>query len=622
MSGTKASAGGSAAAPRWDLSPVYPSFGSPEQEADAARLSALSSSLLSSLESELPASGAALAAAVLDLIARLEEAGNIAENLGAYAYAVHSTDTRDERALAEINACEERELPLAKAEVIFRERLAERRDAVRALAGLDGTGGEGPLTPYAFFLDEELSLASKQMSSEMEDLANDLLRSGGDAWSRLHDALSSTTAALWDPATGERKTAIELRNLAFDPERAIRRRAFDAELEAWKAVELPMAASLNGVKGASITLDGRRGWEGALDKAAFQSRVSRATLDSLIGAMEASLPTFRRYLKLKARLLGVPSCAFYDLFAPVTAPEAPAPTKRTFPEAADFVVEKFADFDPALGRFARNAFDSSWIDAESRPGKIGGAYCTDFPLIGESRVLANFEGSFSSLTTLAHELGHAYHHEVIKDLPRSLSRYPMTLAETASIFSETIVFERALEAAPPAERLGLIEINLQDSCQVVVDILSRFYFEKAVFERRKGGELSAAEFNAMMLEAQKATYGDGLDPEALHPYMWAVKGHYYSPSLAFYNFPYAFGLLFALGLYARYRKEGPSFAAAYRETLRLTGRARAEEVARAAGYDIEGPEFWNDGLSVIASRVDEFERLAGSFGFRGSEERK
>jgi oligoendopeptidase F len=304
--------------------------------------------------------------------------------------------------------------------------------------------------------------------------------------------------------------------------------------------------------------------------------------------------------------LGLPVCAFYDLFAPVGKA---AGKTWAWEEATAFIAERFDGFDPGMGAFARHAASSSWIDAQGREGKVGGAYCTAFPLAGETRILCNFEGSFSSVTTVAHELGHAWHAELLKDLPRSRVSCPMTLAETASIFAETIVFEGALTQAGPEDRLSLIEGNLKDSCQVMVDILSRFYFERNLFDRRGQGELSPGELCELMKAAQEKTYGDGLDSRLLHPYMWAVKSHYYGADLAFYNYPYAFGLLFSLGLYARYQKEGPGFAAAYRELLRLTGQATVEEVARSAGFNLEGEEFWREGLSIIRRRVEDFEAL-------------
>lgn len=587
--------------PRWNLNSIYTSFDAPEYLRDKELLAEQAQKLLILLEEKIPENDPSQAAKLmLSWIHSYEDACDLAENLEAYASAVYTTDTRDSRALNEINALESLSLPLEKAAVILRSRLAEQAGLVQELANTDDT-----LKEYKFFLTDALTRAKYQMAPELEDLANDLSRSGGDAWSRLQEAISSTITALWDPATGERKTVIALRNLAHDPDRSIRERAYRAELEAWRSIEIPLAASLNGVKGFAITVDRRRGWQSALDKAAYQSRISRKTLDALISVMEASLPLFWRYLKAKARILGIERCTFYDLFAPV------GKVRRTWTweESRDFIIDKFSAFDPAMGNFARHAFTFYWIDAESREGKVGGAYCTDFPLTGESRILCNFEGSFDSVSTVAHELGHAWHHEVIKDLPSTLTAYPMTLAETASTFAETIILEEALKSADTGERLSLIEGNLKDACQVIVDILSRFYFEQAVFEKRERGELSPQELCSLMREAQLATYGDGLDPELLHPYMWAVKSHYYSPGLAFYNFPYAFGQLFALGLYSKAREQGPAFRETYRDILRLTGRATAEDVGRAAGFDLEGPGFWQNGITLIQERLEELEGL-------------
>ncbi|MDR1956340.1 MAG: M3 family oligoendopeptidase [Treponema sp.] len=586
--------------PRWKLTTIYPSFDAPEYIGDRERLKIRIRTLLERLEKPLSPD----VPGILGLIQAYEDAAVLAENLTAYTEAVYTTDTRDERALREINALEAAALPLGKGTALFRQRLAEHHKQVSHLAE-----SASALEPYRFFITESLEKAAFQLSPDMEDLAADLARSGGNAWTRLHEAISSTTTALWDAATGERKTLTRLRDLAHSPDRQIRERAYTAELEGWKSVAIPLAAALNGVKGTALTLETRRGWKSALEKSRFQSRISAKTLAVLLAALESSLPLFRRYLHAKARLLGIPVCAFYDLFAPVSGPDAASGQTWTWEAGTAFIAQQFDAFDPGMGTFARHAVAFSWIDAEPREGKVGGAYCTDFPLSGESRILCNFDGSFDGVTTVAHELGHAWHHELLKDLPWSHSQYPMTLAETASIFAETLVFEGALHHASFPERLTLIEGNLKESGQVLMDILSRFYFETALFEHRASGELSPAALCDLMQDAQQKTYGTGLDPALLHPYMWAVKSHYYNPTLGFYNYPYAFGLLFSLSFYAKARREGPGFGAAYRDLLRLTGSASAETVAQAAGFSLEDEAFWQQGLGIITGRVEEFETL-------------
>jgi oligoendopeptidase F len=591
--------------PAWDLGPIYPSFESAEYARDKSRLADLSAELLAHLGAVAgPGDLGEWLARALELE---DSAGSLHETLHAYAYAVFSTDTASAAATAQINAIEELGLGLKRADVAFRNALASRRSEVEALIG--GPAADPRLAPFAFHIREELFWQSRQMAPELEELAADLQRSGGDAWGRLQESVTSAAGAAWNSA-GERRTLVELRNLAYHADRSVREKAYRLELEICESAKIPVAAALNGVKGCSVSLSARRGWEGSLDKSAAQARMTRAALDSLILAMEESLPSWRRYLGAKARLLGLGRCAFYDLFAPLSGDLG----GFTFARARDFIVDKLSSFDPAMGEFASRAFSSSWIDARPRAGKIGGAYCVDFPGAKASRVLCNFDGSFNSVTTLAHELGHAWHAEVVRGLPYVYTQYPMTLAETASIFSETLVFEGELASATAegseARRAALLEQRLQDACQVIVDILSRFYFEVSVFERRAKAELPPEELCELMLDAQRKTYGDGLDPDRLHPYMWLVKGHYYSADLAFYNFPYAFGQLFGAGLYARYEAEGRPFAATYRGMLEDTGRASSVEVAAKAGFDIEKPDFWREGLGLFARQAAELEAIA------------
>ncbi|MGA2548281.1 MAG: M3 family oligoendopeptidase [Rectinemataceae bacterium] len=598
--------------PRWDLSPIYPSLASPEFAAAKARIAELTVELIAHLPLAPAPIGAAKAEGLGDWLAKaleLENAtGSLYETLSAYAYASFSTATGDASTLVQLNAIEELGLPLRRAEVLFRNALAARRAEVEALIDLRETR-DPRVAGFAFHIREELFWQSRQMAPELEDLAADLSRSGGDAWARLQETLTSLASTVWNAETGERKTLVDLRNLAYDRDRAIREKAHRLERELCRSMKVPAAAALNGVKGFTVTLNARRGWAGALDKSIEQARITRETLDSLIGSLEESLPSWRRYLGAKARMLGLDKCAFFDLFAPVSGPGE----TYSFSRARDFIVEKFSSFDPEMGDFASRAFADCWIDAEPREGKVGGGYCIDFPEAKACRVLCNFDGSFNSVNTIAHELGHAWHAERVRGLPYVYTQYPMTLAETASIFSETLVFEGALKAAsgsgqPAERRAALLELHLQDACQVIVDILSRFYFERSVFERRAKAELSPEELCELMLDAQKKSYGDGLDPERLHPYMWLVKGHYYSQDLAFYNFPYAFGQLFGAGLYARYEAEGRAFVKVYRGILEDTGKASAVTVTAKAGFDIEKPEFWREGLAIFARQVEEFEK--------------
>ena len=360
-------------------------------------------------------------------------------------------------------------------------------------------------------------------------------------------------------------------------------------------------------QGEANVLERKRHWTSPLDASLFNNNINRTILDAMLGAARDSFPDFRRYLKAKAKLLGIERCAWYDIFAPVGGHE------RTweYPDATAFIVEQFGTYSDKLSRFADRAFRENWIDAEPRPGKRDGAFCMKLRA-DESRIMANFVNSYDGMSTLAHELGHGYHNLCLSGRPVLLRSAPMTLAETASIFCQTLIKEAVLAEAGREEQVSILEASLQDQTQVTVDISSRFLFESRVFERRLQRDLSVEELNELMLETQRETYGDGLDDDVLHPYMWAVKGHYYSVAAGFYNYPYMFGLLFGLGLYAQYQVDPDKFRVGYDDLLSSTGMADAATLAARFGFDIESRQFWDQSLDIVRKDVDRFEALAAS----------
>jgi oligoendopeptidase F len=441
-----------------------------------------------------------------------------------------------------------------------------------------------------------------QMTEAEEALASELRPSSITAWARLH---GNVAALLTAPVVINGETQVlpmsKIRALANDPDRAVRKAAFEAELATWETVKVPMAAALNGVKGFQNTLRRKRRYSDDIEPTLYNNSIDAATLEAMQSACVKSFPDFRRYMDAKARALGLEKLAWYDISAPV----GESTRKYSWEEAEAFIRTNFARYSKKLADFADHTFTHRWIDAEPRKGKEGGAFCTDLLGAEESRVLLNFDGSFSQISTLAHELGHAYHNLNLRGRTPMQRSTPMTLAETASIFCETLAFDAALAESDEAERLALLDTALEGKLMVVVDIHSRFLFEKGVFERRQERELTAAEFSQLMTDAQKATYGDNLDP--LHPFMWAVKGHYYGPT--FYNYPYTFGLLFGLGLYARYQQEPEPFRARYDDLLSSTGLADARTLANRFGIDIADEAFWTASLDIVRSQIAEFETL-------------
>jgi oligoendopeptidase F len=388
----------------------------------------------------------------------------------------------------------------------------------------------------------------------------------------------------------------------------VRKRAYEAEMKAWEEIKEPIAAAMNGIKGTVNTLNRHRNRKDALHSALDMARIDRQTLDAMMGAMQDSFPMFRRYYKAKAQRFGQEALPWWNLFAPV----GKIGKTYTFEEAKSLILENFETFSLELRDFAKGAFENGWLDAEQRPGKRGGAFCMSVPALKESRVLCNFDGSLDQVSTMAHELGHAFHNYCMyqADKTEMQRTTPMTMAETASIMCETIVFNAIISGVTdPQEELAILETSLIGDAQVIVDIYSRFLFEKEVFERREKSELSAEDLCEIMERAQVATYGDGLDKDHLHKYMWTWKPHYYSTRLSFYNFPYAFGLLFGLGLYAIYKQRGDSFIPEYKQLLASTGEGSAADLAARFGIDIRSKKFWEGSLKVVEGKIDRYCRL-------------
>ncbi|MDC7250570.1 MAG: M3 family oligoendopeptidase [Sphaerochaetaceae bacterium] len=526
--------------------------------------------------------------AIEEVIKTWEKVLDTFETLDAYTSVLLSVETNNTDYLYALNRVSKLSLTVNNLEVIVINFLADNRTAV--LNALDNE-----LKEYSYVIKELLEKHNHLKSQEVEAVAADLNRSGTEAFERLQEALISRTVIEYK---GEMKTVTELRNMAFSKEREIRKEAFEKEVQLLKNNEIAYAAALNGVKGSTITLDELHSYE-PLKRSLIQSRIDEKIINSLISTLEKNLPLFRKYLNKKAEMLNLDHLAFYDIFAPIGED-----VKRyEFEDAKDFILDKFYGFSKEMGDFAKKAFDNNWIDAEPRKNKVGGAYDVGFPDAGVSRILCNFDYSYNGLSTLAHELGHAYHDSVVLPKSHLLRTYPMTLAETASIFSETIVLQGALERASESEKISLIETFLQDTTQVCVDILCRFYFEREVFEKRKESELSSEEFCQIMVESQKKTYGTLSE---YHPFMWAVKGHYYSSAFSFYNYPYAFGQLFALGVFAQKQKLGDAFAPKYRKMLENTGKDSAKNVASLLDCDIESEEFWQSSIDIVATYVEDF----------------
>lgn len=598
------------ALPRWDITNVFPSLESDEFAAAIKSCERLVRSLEKYLidndisrDAKKPGRKA-MTKALQGYIERFNELKRLHATIDSYLYAHVSTDSFDQAARKASSRFEPIGVRIVQIETRFAGWLGAHIERLPEVI----ERGDDVVRAHAFFLNEAAAQSRYQMSDAEENLAGDLELSGANAWSKLQGNLVSQLTVNFDRRGDGQSETLSMPALInvmqHDADGAVRRRAYEAEHAAWKTIEEPLSAAMNGVKGTASVLNRRRGRRDDLHSALDAARIDRKTLDAMLGAMQDSFPQFRRYLRAKAKRFGHDGgLPWWDLFAPVGSDE------RTFawPDARELIERTFGKFSPRLLSMTQTAFDRNWIDAEQRPGKRAGAFCMEVPAVDESRILCNYDGSLDQVSTIAHELGHAFHNYCQIGKPHLQIITPMTLAETASIFCESLIIDAALEEVnSPASELAILETDLIGKTQVVVDITSRFLFETEVFQRRASAELSADDLSEAMLRCQRQTYGDGLDERYMHKYMWTWKPHYYFAGLSFYNFPYAFGLLFGTGLYAIYRERGQKFVPEYEALLSDTGLADAATLAKRFKIDLRKKSFWKASLDVIGERIERY----------------
>ena len=579
----------------WNLDPIYRGFDDPAFAADLQALRDMAreyngfAAELGNMES---------AEGLKEGVLWQEKLTALAKKLIDYAQLRQAVDTRDNQAGSYLGQAMQILSTTAGAEALWKEWSAKQPGLMETVRA------DELLKTYEFFFENLLKGSVHLLGEKGEEISARLSMSGSNAWSEMHSYLTSTLSL---ELNGETLNLSAVRNLACDEDPAVRKAAYEAEMAAYDKIKDPVAFALNSIKLETISDSALRGYASPLDRSLEESYMKRETLEAMLEAVKEYLPKFRQYLKAKAKALGYgKGLPWYDLFAPM----GKSASKYTVAEAKELLVSLFATFDEEMAQMVAQAFDEGWIDFYPRSGKMGGAFCAGVDCIGQSRIMTNFDGTFGSVVVLAHELGHAFHEQCVRPHRLLNHNYSMPVAETASTFNECVVNAAALaRAEDKEEKLALLESQLRDSTQVICDIYSRFLFEAAVFEKREEQFLDAQALCDLMLDAQEQSYGDGLDPDVRHSCMWICKPHYYGP--IFYNFPYAFGALFARGLYAQYEKEGAAFVPKYKKLLYTTTVATAEDAAMVADIDLTDKAFWSSALESIAGEIDLFCQLIG-----------
>ncbi len=575
----------------WNLDILYKGYDDPAFSNDIKNIDNIAKKM-TDFSSKLGAED--VITTVKTIIEYSSELYSTVKNLTAFLQLKQATNTSDKDAINYLNAIHIKSSNLTKVMIQIHQYI-ENIDDLDALIKSDET-----LNNHAYYLTKVKAKGKYQLTDEVEEIISKMNLTGAHAWAEQFDLLTSSLEVEMNDKT---LTLSEVRNLAYDPNSKVRKAAYEAELKGYEKIKDPIAYSLNNIKGQVNMLCDMRGYESALDEALFHADMKKETLDAMLDAMKEYMPKFRQYLKRKGSLLGHKNgLPWYDLFAVISEDD----TKYTVEEAKEYLLKHFRTFSPDLTQMVEQAFDEAWIDFYPKKGKVGGAFCYNLTEQEQSRILGNYDGFLTDIVTLAHELGHAYHGQQIQSHLPLNTDYSMPVAETASTFNENIIMNAAIEEASGHAKIALLESQLQDTTQIILDIYSRYLFEDEVFTRRKNEFLFADQLQEIMIKAQKEAYGDGLDENFLHPYMWTCKGHYYSEELSYYNFPYAFGGLFARGLYALYLEDKEAFLPKYRALLFNTTIMSVEDCAASIGIDLTQKEFWLKSLASYSKVIDSF----------------
>ncbi|WP_090087567.1 M3 family oligoendopeptidase [Clostridium uliginosum] len=581
----------------WSLNEMYPSFNSDEFKKDIENIGEVIRDI-NDWAKDIVKNNDNVVIKLEEYIEKFTTFIDLSSKLGMFINLNLSVNTKDKDALKYSDILDNKLTDLVEASTKIQRWISNIDD-------IDAVINKSKLLEEHEFILKNIIEASKYLlSNKEESIIASMQNTGSNAWLKLKDNLISTLKVdiEQDGKINELPLTVVL-NMSHDKNPKVRKKAYEAEIASYKKVEDGVAAALNGIKGEVLTICEFRGYNSPLEKTLVESRMDGESLDAMLSAMKESLPVFRKYLKRKGEMLGHNNgLPFYDLYAPV----CDADMKFTYEEGTKFVEKNFRTFSNNLGDFARKAIDNNWIDVKPKEGKVGGAFCENIHFLGESRFLLNYGDSFSDVVTLAHELGHGFHGECLNNETTLNSDYPMPIAETASTFCETIIKKAAVKEATKDDALAILEAEISDCTQVIVDIYSRFLFEKSLFEARKESALGVEEIKELMLKSQREAYGDGLDPNYLHPYMWTWKPHYYYADSNFYNFPYAFGLLFAKGLYAQYLKKADTFPKDYEKLLSITGKNKMSDITKVMGIDIHDKNFWKSSLKTVEDDIEMF----------------
>lgn len=585
----------------WDLDNIYTSFDSKDFKSDRAQLEKYIEDI-KKLNIDGWRNEKNPAARIEEFLRCNNEYKKLYLKISTYAYLLMNADFQNIKAANIFDEVENKNAELTEVFVRFSRWLRELKD-------LDEIIDKSKyLLEHKFYLNE-LLLKSKYLLNEKEELIISKMKTTGSrAWEKYYmELISTTTEDVIINGNVESLTLSELRNISYETDSSLRKTAYYKEADLCKGISEACAKCINGISGEALAIYEMRGYKSPLEKVLINSRMDFETLNTMMIAIKERLPVFHKYYKKKAEILGYKSkLPFYDIYAPVSNNNM----QVSYIEAKDLIVSSFKNFSKELSCFSQKAFEDKWIDAEPRKGKGKFGLEMDIFPIKESRILTNFNGRYNDVSVLAHEIGHAYHGTKMYNNTMLNTEYPTPIAETVSIFCETILNNELIKKLPRDEVLSILESSISNDLYFIVDFYGRYLFENELFERRKSGALSAHELNELMINCMKKAYGDSIEAETIHPYMWMNKVGYFMAGNEFLNFPYSFGVLFSKGLYTQYIKNGETFVNQYDKFLSETSTNNISDDAKIIGIDVHSMDFWRSSLKLIKCDIEKFINIA------------
>ncbi|QVY60425.1 M3 family oligoendopeptidase [Cytobacillus gottheilii] len=583
----------------WDLDVFFK--GGSESEEFTAHLNETEEQIeqfKQSLQGWEPSNEASESSQLIELLKKFEETSKKIRQAGAFVSCLEAQNTEDK-------AANKHRATVTLLSAAFQSVLTgfdEKLTSFDQNVWEDILQTEG-LSELSFVLTERREKAAEKLSEKEESLINALGVDGYHGWSQMYDVIVRTVKVPFTENGEEKLLSVgQASNKFSSPDREVRKTVFKSWEEAWGEKADYFSKTLNHLAGFRLTVYDKRGWEDPLKEPLAINRMEKATLDSMWNVISSYKAPFVKFLERKAQLLGLEKLSWYDLDAPLGETE----TKVSYQEGAQFILDHFSKFGEEMTSYSRTAFEDSYIEAEDRAGKRPGGFCTFFPETGQSRIFMTYSGTPSNISTLAHELGHGFHSYAMRDVHTLNRSYAMNVAETASTFAEMIVSDAAVKnAQSEEEKLSLLEDKIQRSVALLMNIHARFLFETRFYEERKSGMVSTERISELMLEAQKEAYAGALDE--YHPTFWASKLHFYITGVPFYNFPYTFGYLFSLGIYAQAIEEGAGYEEKYIDLLKDSASMKVEDLAQKhLNTDLTKPDFWEKAVQLCVDDVEEF----------------